>query len=184
MSELLIGCGSKWDKRINTRGTNEWQKLTTLDNNGDHKPNIIHDLELFPYPFDDNTFDEIHAYEVLEHTGNQGDYHFFFNQFSEFWRILKDGGLFCATVPHYKSKWAWGDPSHKRIINQGSLAFLCQEEYNMQVGVTTLSDFRHLYKADFDIKQRLEQGEDSFIFILQAIKPSRYICPRENQARS
>ena len=29
-------------------------------------------------PFGDDAFDEIHAYEVLEHTGRQGDWRFFF----------------------------------------------------------------------------------------------------------
>ena len=80
--ELLIGCGSSHRKNLTFDGTYEWSNLTTLDYNSDHNPDIVHDLCKFPLPFEDNVFDEIHAYEVLEHTGQQGDYKFFFEQFS------------------------------------------------------------------------------------------------------
>jgi len=35
---------------------------------------------------------------VLEHIAAQGDFEHFFQQFSDFWRILKPDGLFCAAV--------------------------------------------------------------------------------------
>ncbi len=107
------------------------------------------DLEKLPLPFDSNSFDEIHAYDVLEHTGAQGDYKFFFAQFEDFARMLKPNGLFFASVPPVASRWCWADPSHKRVITQDTLTFLSQEEYAKQVGVTPMSDFRYIYKADF-----------------------------------
>ena len=75
--ELLIGCGRRREKLMYDQSSPElsqWQGLVTLDINLDHKPDVAHDLTTLPYPFDDNTFDEIYAYEVLEHTGAQGDY--------------------------------------------------------------------------------------------------------------
>lgn len=168
MSELLIGCGAKRDKRFNPE--QPWRSLITLDNNSAHNPDVIWDLERLPYPFKNEQFAEIHAYEVLEHTGQQGDYKFFFAQFSEFWRILKPMGLLCATTPSWDNKWAWGDPSHKRIINEGSLIFLSQAEYGKQVGVTSMSDYRRIYKANFEMRMA-EHREGSFMFMLQAIKP-------------
>jgi hypothetical protein len=117
----------------------------------------------------DNTFDEIHAYEVLEHIGQQGDYITFFAQFSEFWRILKPGGLFFATCPSVTSRWAWGDPSHTRVIQPETLVFLSQKEYTKQVGVTAMSDFRHIYTADFDVLMSHDDGE-IHRFVMRAIK--------------
>lgn len=115
-------------------------------------------------------FDEVHAYEVLEHCGAQGDYPLFFAQFREFWRILKPGGYFCATVPDWRSVWAWGDPSHTRIINEGTLVFLSQVQYKTQVGKTAMSDFRSLLTpADFEIVGARTSGEQ-FEFVLRAIK--------------
>ena len=127
--ELLIGCGSRHFKLIFPPDKQEWHTLTTLDINGSHNPDVVWDLTKLPLPFEDNTFDEIHAYEVLEHTGRQGDYIFFFAQFSDFWRILKPNGLLIATCPMYNSPWALGDPSHTRVIQKESLVFLDQTQY-------------------------------------------------------
>jgi hypothetical protein len=166
--ELLIGAGSKHVKVIDPMAKG-WIHLTTLDNNPAHDPMILADLTVLPLELEDNLFDEIHAYEVLEHTGRQGDFHFFFAQFEEFWRILKPSGLLCATCPSYKSLWAWGDPSHTRVLTSGSLVFLSQDEYTKQVGVTSMSDFRHVYTADFKTEWQQDDGE-TFAFVLRAVK--------------
>lgn len=166
--ELLLGCGSSRVKRLCEDGRAAWSSLITLDINADHKPDIVHDLTNIPLPFDDNTFDEIHAYEVLEHVGRQGDYRFFFAQWEDFWRILKPGGMFFGTVPLPSSPWAWGDPSHTRIIPRESFIFLSQSAYE-QVGKTAMSDFRYLYKGDFTQEYMADQGE-CLAFGLRAIK--------------
>lgn len=170
--ELLLGCGSARDRRIAIDGKRVWTDLFTLDHNADHGPDIVHDLETIPYPFEADTFDEIHAYEVLEHLGRQGDWRGFFAQFSELWRILKPGGFLAATCPAWTSMWAWGDPSHTRVITSGTLMFLSQAEYAKQVGQTPMSDFRFCYKADFEPVYSAE-NEQSHVFILQAVKPAR-----------
>jgi hypothetical protein len=213
--ELLIGCGAKREKcaglptaeelrlhanHIPHTGRNglAFQNLTTLDNNPDHKPDILCDLctlgqtrvldswdqHITGAPLrwwmpdtllsgvqkvPDDSFDEIHAYEVLEHIGAQGDYKAFFAQFTEFHRILKPGGLFFATCPSFVSMWAWGDPSHTRVLTSGTLSFLSQAEYAKQVGVTPMSDFRYLYKADF-VPRFVHEDQESLRFVLEAIK--------------
>lgn len=174
MSELLIGCGSRRIKMIHD-GNPEFSDLVTLDINPAHEPDVVWNLTDLPLPFDDDTFDEIHAYEVLEHTGVQGDYNFFFAQFSDLWRLLKPDGKIFATVPSIKSRWLWGDPSHTRALPKESLIFLIQPQYDAEVGKTPMSDFRNIYKADFDIVH-ISEDENTLNFVLQAIKPSR--CTR------
>jgi len=147
----------------------EWKNLITLDIDPKCNPDIPHDLNDLPYPFRDNEFNEIHAYEVLEHCGTQGDWKYFFNQFSEFWRILKPDGMFFATVPQWNALWAFGDPGHTRIINQGTLVFLSQKEYEKQIGKTAMTDYRYVYRADFDIELS-ETNKGTFIFALKARK--------------
>lgn len=187
--DLLVGCGSRRDRIINVRRS-EWRNLVTLDNVASHKPDVLFDLtELGDWPgpesltslssgrkaelpFDDDSLSEVHGYEVLEHIGAQGDYRKLFAQFTEFWRVLKPGGLFCASCPAWHSMWAWGDPSHTRIISPGTLVFLDQSEYTRQIGKTPMSDFRHIYKADFRAVLAEERGEQ-FFFALEAVKPSR-----------
>lgn len=171
--ELLIGAGSRRSKHLVWQGRSDWTALVTLDINADHKPDVVHDLTVLPLPFEDNTFDEIHAYEVLEHTGQQGDWRFFFAQFSEFWRILKPDGVLLATSPDADSRWAWGDPGHTRVMSPESLTFLSQRQYTSQVGVTPMTDYRFVYKADFEPRLLETTQGGQFHYIIQAVKPSR-----------
>ena len=171
-TELLIGCGSNWDKRLTADGTRTFDNLVTLDYNADHNPDLVWDLTSGNTPLLDNSFDEIHAYEVLEHLGQQGDYKFFFKLFADFWRVLKPNGHFLATFPSRHSVWAWGDPSHTKIVQAEQFIFLCQPNYTASVGVNSMSDFRNIYKADFDIVVA-EDNKETVNMIIKAIKPSR-----------
>ena len=169
--ELLVGCGNNWNKKVTIPDIpKEWSgELVTLDWDESCEPHVVHDLNQLPYPFGDDLFDEIHAYEVLEHCGTQGDYRFFFNQFSEFWRILKPGGYFIGSCPNWDGPWAWGDPGHTRIISQESLLFLSQKQYEIQVGDTAMTDYRFCYEADFELVTRGEE-DLSWAFVMRAIK--------------
>lgn len=170
MKELLIGCGSRTIKDVTLdNAPNKFENVVRLDINADHKPDVVHDLRVHPLPFSDNEFDEIHAYEVLEHLAFQGDFKFFFAEFTEYARILKPGGKFYASVPMAGSPWVWGDPSHKRVIQKESLIFLSQQEYKKQVGDTPMSDFRNIYKADF-LPIAFKETPNRFFFVLEAIK--------------
>lgn len=171
VNHLLLGSGSENTKRISLPdGPKVWMNLIKLDMNPDMNPDVLWDMEHLPLPFPADCFDEIHAYEVLEHTGRQGDFRFFFQQFADFWRILKPGGHLFATVPMWDSPWAWGDPSHTRVIPKEALVFLSQQEYKNQVGKTAMTDFRRWYQADFEVIGG-EEGEHQFNFVLKALKP-------------
>ena len=164
-----MGCGNDRTKCLADVTHPKWEGLTTLDGDPTCEPDIIWDLEQIPYPFDDNTFDEIHAYCVLEHCGRQGDYRFFFAQWAEFARILKPDGRFFGICPKHTSMWAWGDPSHTRIISPQSLRFLAQRVYN-DVGKTAMSDYRRIYSADLVIQRIEDVDAERFYFVLQVNK--------------
>lgn len=169
--ELLIGCGSNRTKRLTVDGSQTFDNVLTLDYNPDHKPDVVWDLMtpgVLPVEWE-NKFDEIHAYEVLEHLGQQGDYKLFFSQFTAFWRALKPNGHLCVTCPSRHSVWALGDPSHSRVLQKEMLIFLDQDAYEPNVGRTSMSDFRSIYKANFKPIHVLED-EEKFQFILKAIK--------------
>jgi SAM-dependent methyltransferase len=168
--ELLIGAGNSRSKKVRHGDLSEdWKNLTTLDIDPMSSPDVVHDLNVIPYPFEDDSFDEIHAYDVLEHLGAQGNWRSFFAQFSELHRILKPGGVLCALVPAWDSPWAWGDPGHTRVITKGTLFFLSQQAYKDEVGKTNLTDYRHCYKGDFELIAENE-SEHQYGFILKAIK--------------
>jgi hypothetical protein len=169
--------------------------ITSLDFDEESSPDILWDLENIPlrnrplkfrhlpkwlFPkIPDNSFDEIHAYDVLEHTGTQGDWRFFFDQFADFWRILRPEGKLILTTPAWDAVTAWGDPSHKRVINEISLVFLDQWLYHDQVGRTQMTDYRRYYKADFSFfHNSVDKG--TFRAFLQAKKPVRTFSEEES----
>lgn len=168
--DLLLGCGSNRDKKIRFDGPDWNAPLVTLDFNEAHKPDVVWDLNNLPLPFEDSTFDNIHAYDVLEHVGQQGDWKFFFAQWSDLWRILKPGGHFVGVSPHPTSPWAFGDPGHTRVLSPECLTYLSQAEYQKQVGVTAMTDYRFCYAADFQVVHCEILANRNFVWVLKAIK--------------
>lgn len=180
--ELLLGCGHRREKDIITSNGREWQNLTTLDYYEESGADMIFDLcklnatERGRMPFDDNTFDEIHAYDVLEHIHQQGDYESFFYEFGEYFRILKPNGFLCATVPAANIH-VWGDPGHRRVINGLTLVYLSRDEVTKQLGKTTITDYRR-YAPDLDFRLIFQTPDlddrsrphDRLGFVLQALK--------------
>lgn len=172
MPELLIGCGNRRIKKLTLDDNWDWSGLVTIDHDPNCGADIVHDLEALPWPLASDEFDEVHAYEVLEHLGEQGDYKAFFAQFAEIYRILKPGGMLYATVPAWDDIWAWADPSHRRIITSGTLVFLDQTEYAAQIGKTAMTDFRWLWHGDFE-PVACDTVDGCFKFALKAHKPVR-----------
>lgn len=179
MSQLIIGCGNRRAPHPILHSI-QWYMPTLfsdpvfLDIDPVCAPDVTHDLCSIPYPFPDNQFDEIHAYDVLEHTGQQGDWKFFFDQFTEFHRILKPKGHFYGVSPDISSRWAWGDPGHTRVIQPELIYFLDQNNYG-EVGRTAMTDYRWYYKVSFDVLQMniattADKSQAQTVFLLEAVK--------------
>ncbi|MGV8150753.1 MAG: class I SAM-dependent methyltransferase [Candidatus Woesearchaeota archaeon] len=106
LKKLNIGCG-----------TDVLKGYINLDINDTPGVDKVHDLNNFPYPFKDNSFDEIRAYSILEHVQD------LMKTMSELHRILKPGGTLDIIVPHYNGPMAWGNPTHLRTFSYDSFFF-------------------------------------------------------------
>ena len=83
-------------------GVNPVLGAETLDNNPKIPATIRHDLNVFPYPIPDNTYDVIHTSHCLEHLqGNNA-----IAALEEIWRIAKPGAKVVVRVPHYSPRSA------------------------------------------------------------------------------
>ena len=167
MKELVIGAGNSKTKNI-FEDDNSYKNPVYLDIDESSNPDIIWDLNVRPLPFDDEEFDEIHAYEILEHIGNQGDWKGFFEEWNEYYRLLKPKGRFYGSCPSTFSPWLWGDPGHTRVINHCTLAFLVQTAYEEQVGVTAMTDYRSVYQGNFK-PLHLNDDKNHFFFVLEKL---------------
>ena len=79
-----------------------------------YNPDVVHDLEKFPYPFKDNSVDEILLSHVLEHIGQNPDV--FNNIIKELYRICKNNSIVDIRVPHPRHDDFISDPTHVRPI--------------------------------------------------------------------
>ena len=75
---------------------------------------VIHDLEIFPWPFKDESVDEVFCSHYIEHTPDMIKF------MDEMYRILKVGGKAQITAPYYANMRCWQDPTHKRAISEAS----------------------------------------------------------------
>lgn len=164
---LLIGCGTNWIKQIVLNGKDEWTgELITLDMNPNCGASVIWDMEKRPIPFDENTFDEIGAYNCMEHWGKQGDWRGWFEEMAEYHRILKPNGTMGIIVPIGAD--ALADPGHTRFFHANYFGFLNQAFYESnEVKKTCFTDYRWHWKLNFDILFLEKQEDHHFAVVLR-----------------
>ncbi|MEK6873868.1 MAG: class I SAM-dependent methyltransferase [Nanoarchaeota archaeon] len=111
VNKLHLGCGND----IKSGYINlDIKKLPGVD--------VVHDLDKYPYPFKDNTFDVVEMHHVLEHLSNP------LKVIEEIWRISKPGAKVIISVPHWSHFTAYSDLTHKNYFS--SSLFIYYEENN------------------------------------------------------
>jgi len=78
----------------------------TLDIDPGHAPDVVHDLNKTPWPFEDDRFESITCHHSLEHLDGIDA------PLKEMHRICRKGGEIYIEVPHHTS-WCANSPEHK-----------------------------------------------------------------------
>ena len=99
--KLNLGCGQ-----------NPKEGYLNVDKFGE--PEVKADLEVFPWPSDDSSVNEIVLNHVLEHLGSTPE--IFLNIMKEMYRICEDQAVIKITVPHPRHDDFMNDPTHVRPI--------------------------------------------------------------------
>jgi cyclopropane fatty-acyl-phospholipid synthase-like methyltransferase len=179
MRSLLLGCGNSRLKKVQYRGQSEWSgELTTLDMDPACGADVVFDLERLcipmrdrlhgmpVLPFEDGTFDELAAYDVLEHFGQQGDWRSWFTEMAEYHRILKPGGTFGIIVPIGED--AVADPGHSRFIHTNHFMMLNQQWYADRLAAgAQITSYRWYWTLNFEVRHLERHGDHHLSCVLE-----------------
>lgn len=109
MTKLNLGCGSSYLPGY----INVDQPIATS------KHDLSVDLEVLPWPWDDNSVDEVYMQDSLEHLT------FPDQKIREVHRILKSGGVFWGGVPYAHSDGAFQATDHRCFFTEKSFDTVC-----------------------------------------------------------
>lgn len=88
-----------------------------VDRNASTSADLICDLDRFPYPFADRSFDQLRAIHVVEHLTDV------IRTMEEFHRLVRTGGRVRIETPHYTDFSSWCDPTHRQHLNSFSFRY-------------------------------------------------------------
>lgn len=98
-------------------GLNKLPGAIGLDRNPRTRADVLADLDRFPYPFCDNSFDALQAIHVIEHLSDV------VRALEEFHRLVRSGGRVTIVTPHYTDFSSFCDPTHRWHLNSFSLRY-------------------------------------------------------------
>lgn len=101
---LNLGCGTT---KIPGAFSVDIVKNSTVD--------LVHDLNNFPWPLQDDHFDAVIMKHVIEHLKDIP------KTMNEILRVCKNSALIYVETPHYTNNSSWGDPCHFWHLNTTSL---------------------------------------------------------------
>ena len=134
--KINLGCGKDY--------IDGWINVDFYD---DSKCDVVHDLEEFPWPWENDSVSEIRIIHTLEHLG--ADWKIYIKILQEMYRICEDDAKIEVHVP---SPWHWNftaDPSHVRPIIPDTFNLFNKEFCQQRIDVEgSETPFAMIYDVD------------------------------------
>lgn len=172
---LNLGCGDKIMP--------DW---LNVDSVADCNPDMVCNLEQFPWPWADNSVGEILLSHVLEHLGESRDV--YLGIIKEMHRVCCHGAKIHITVPHPRHDHFLWDPTHVRPITVEGLQmfdqilnrqWIANKWANTPLGVYMSVDFwiaSHEYVLDPVFAERYQKGEIDNQKAQELIRTHNNVC--------
>ena len=119
MIKLNLGCGTDYR-----------QGYINIDK-GSCKCDTQYDIELAPYPFENNSVDEVLLQHVLEHIDPER----FYGMMKEIYRVCKNGAKIHIESPMAGSNNYFTDPTHKMPVTDRTFDYLDKTKALYENGV-------------------------------------------------
>lgn len=111
MKKLNLACGKDIKKGYINVDNFKWEDGV----------DVIHDLNVLPLPFENDSCDEVILSHILEHLP---DYPALIE---DLYRVCKKGAIIKITVPHLASRNAWNDPTHIRFFIERTFHYFVED---------------------------------------------------------
>lgn len=103
-------------------GVNKYPGAIGIDRNANTQADVLADLDHFPWPFRDCSFQQVRAIHVIEHVADV------IRTMEEFHRLLAPGGRLIIVTPHYTDFSSFCDPTHRWHLNSFSLRYFTGDD--------------------------------------------------------
>ena len=117
-------------------GINKFPGSIGIDRNPRTRADVLCDLDHFPYPLRDNSFQSLRAVHVIEHVSDV------IRAMEEFHRLVRPGGRVLIVTPHYTDFSSFCDPTHKWHLNSFSFRYFGSD--NAGYGYYSSARFREV----------------------------------------
>ena len=101
-----------------------------IDNRDNTPADLIRDITA-GLPYDDNSVDEVRAYDILEHIPIGQTV----SLIEDIYRVLKPGGKFEHFTPSTDGRGAFQDPDHKSFWNINSWLYFMDDQHRALYGI-------------------------------------------------
>jgi hypothetical protein len=164
--KIDLGCGSK--KKEGFIGVDKY-KFPGVD--------IVMDLGKEKWPWEDNSVEEVHCYNLIEHLTNLNQKYERIHFFNELYRVLKKGSQANISTPHWCSMRHYGDPTHCEPLSELGFFYLNEEWRRNNAPHTDIEWNENGYKCNFEtswgysIRKDLNEKQEEEI--MEAIKKEK-----------
>ena len=102
-------------------GINKYPGALGMDRHPASRADVLADLNHIPYPFADNSFDQLRAVHVIEHVEDV------LRAMEEFHRLVRPGGRIHIETPHYTDFSSFCDPTHRWHLTSFSFRYFGED---------------------------------------------------------